>query len=157
MFKETAYYETCVGFKCTTVRLGPAFPLQAGDDITAAAIYAGGSFTFVLHNGRTDQTYKATVVAAGTRTSAEAIVDDPVGPGVAPLLNFGKVTFTHFRAHAAGDEQGDENENDNHDGDNEGDGHSDTIAITMKDAAGHVRAVPSDGEGNHFTVTWKHS
>ncbi|MEP7105772.1 MAG: G1 family glutamic endopeptidase, partial [Chloroflexota bacterium] len=53
MFKETAYYETCLGFHCTTVRLGPAFPLMAGDHIMAAAYFADGKYTFVLHNTRT--------------------------------------------------------------------------------------------------------
>ena len=150
MFKETAYYETCVGFTCKTVRLGPAFPLHAGDHILAAAYYADGNFTFVLHNTRTGQTFNATVAAAGDRTSAEAIVDDPVGPGVAPLLNFGKVTFLGFYAHETGDDHGD-GEHANRSW------HSTMVAITMMDPAGNVRAETTKGEGNHFTVTWKHS
>ena len=150
MFKQTAYYETCVGFTCKTVRLGPAFPLQAGDHIMAAAYFADGSYTFVLHNTRTGQTYNASVAAAGDRTSAEAIVDDPVGPGVAPLLNFGKVTFLGFYAHETGDDHGDGEHADRS-------WHSTMVAITMKDAAGNVRAETTKGEGNHFTVTWKHS
>jgi hypothetical protein len=79
-------------------------------------------------------------------------------------LNFGKVTFSHFHAHAVGNEQGDEQgdeQNDeqgnNHDGDNENHDGDNTVAITMKDAAGNVRAVPSHGEDNRFSVTWKHS
>ena len=152
-FKETAYYETCVGLHCTTVRLFGAFPLQAGDLITVEVTFADGAYTFTLQNDRTDQTFTATLADnGGTRTSAEAVVDVPVPAGTAPLLNFGKVTFEHFKAHA--DASGDENADS--EGDDE-DGHSKPVAITMSGPKGDVRAQPDARHGNHFSVDWKAS
>jgi len=141
VFKETAWYETCVGTHCTTVRLFGDFPVQAGDHIIVAVAYANDSFTFVLHNTRTGQTFEATVANTfgATRSSVEAVADVPVPGGGAPLLDFGSITFANFGFHGTGNEEG----------------HSDLVGITMSGPVSAVRAEPGDRHGNHFTVTWK--
>jgi hypothetical protein len=124
-----------------------SFALKAGDKVTATASFADGTFTFELHNWRTDESVTATATSAGaTRTSAETVVESPLG-GNPPLTNFGTVEFRHFHAKAEGAE--DSEGNDGEDG-------GDPVAITMQKGT-VVRATPSELDGNHFSVDWNHA
>jgi hypothetical protein len=137
--KHTGFLEL---FPAPPTFLGPAFPLQAGDRIHASVTFAGGVFTFTLHNDRTGQTVTARAAGSGSRGSAEVITEAPLlgptGP-VAPLLDFGRVSFDDVTVNGRAIRS------------------LMPVAIAMESADGStVKAMPSPLRGADFSVTWNH-
>ena len=84
--------------------------ISAGDSMTGSVAYVSTSNNFVLSmvDNTTGQSFSITLAApnnptdlttvAGSRSSAEWVVEDPTGNSLDPLANYGTVTFTNAYA-----------------------------------------------------------
>ena len=117
-------------------------PVNAGDTVSVSITeQSAGLWVVSMKNVTTGGTFSTTIRYNSSKSSAEWIEEAPsVGRGIAPLDNFGSVTFTSGSVTVDGKIQTLAGVN--------------AKAVTMADAANQPLAIPSalGGDGSSFTV-----
>ena len=147
---HASYYAWYEMYPAAPVNL--SMTITPGDTISAEVSASGSTFTLTITNVTTGATFTTSQTLSGApKTSAEWVAEAPslcfAQCRVAPLANFGTVNFSgSFTT---------------------GNGHTGSISdsawsndqITMVTNGGTVKAQPSalGGNGQSFSVTWKHS
>jgi hypothetical protein len=124
-----------------------AYPVAAGDTLTAEVHRSGSSYTLTMSSSR-GWNFSTTQSGSFNNSSAEWIAEAPSSCSftctVLPLANFGTVNFSNSTANGATIGSY---------------GSSVWVDITMTTSGGTVKAQPSalNGGGNGFSDTWHHS
>jgi hypothetical protein len=126
--------------------------IHPGNVMFAEVSVSGTSFTLTITDTTTGSTFTTTkTLSSATKTSAEWVAEAPsscfIRCTVLPLANFGVVNFTGSFTTGNG-----------HTG-SINDGAWSNDEITMVTSGGVVKAQPSalSGDGQSFSVTWKHN
>ena len=149
--RTPAYYGWYEMYPAPSVNLSSAYPVRAGDTLTARVTRSGTSYTLSLGSSR-GWTFSTHQTASNSNASAEWIAEAPTICGVrcrqGKLANFGTVNFSAAAAATGGADQGISAFTAS------GGPHD----ITMTTSRGVTRALPSTltASGTSFSENWFH-
>lgn len=124
--------------------------IQSGD-VMSASVSADAKGTFKLtlkdtRNGSEESSFTySTKMPNANEVSAECIAEAPWSGGVLPLANFGTVTFPSCEATIGGVPNTFVAASNN------------SLAITMENSAGLIKAQPLGASGNGFSLAWENA